>query len=125
MKLGRISACLAFGLLACGDSVSPSGDLEGTWDLIGYSDAGTAAVTTGTATFRGDGTFTVSGTLTFPDEPTEPVFLSGEWALQGGVLVLTVNGQQSLWNVSLNGDEATLTLQGTTPPTTITIRRSD
>ena len=60
------------GVASCNGGTSESGpSLIGTWDLIGFTDAGVAAATTGTAVFRADGTFSIDGTITFPGEPTE------------------------------------------------------
>lgn len=89
--LGRASAVwLSVGLTltlvatGCGsDSMGPSAYLFGTWDLIGFTDMGVSAKTTGTAEFRADGTFRVNGTITFPGEPAESIALDGSYDQNG------------------------------------------
>lgn len=110
-------------LLSCGDSGGPSDDLTGAWNLIGYSDAGTPAVTSGTAIFRANGTFSIDGVLTFPNEPPDPVSITGTWSIDGNIANLTSDGTTGRWVLVASGDEVVLTLEGSQPPTTMTLRR--
>ena len=115
---------LSIGLLGCGESpTQPTPTLVGAWELVGYRDAGTPAATTGTAEFRPDGTFEVSGTLTFPGEPPDPVAISGTYEVQGDQVELTTPDGSGLWTLGFAGQEVSLTLEGSAPPTTMTLRR--
>jgi hypothetical protein len=98
---------LSIGLLGCGESpTQPTPTLLGAWALVGYSDAGTPAATTGTAEFRPDGTFEVSGTLTFPGEPPDPVAISGTYEVQGDQVELTTPDGQWALDVGLRGSRS-------------------
>jgi hypothetical protein len=57
--------------------------LVGSWDLIGFTDAGVPDTTSGTAVFRPDGTFEVDGTVTFPGEPPDPILVDGTYHQSG------------------------------------------
>jgi hypothetical protein len=61
LRAGGLAVVAAGTLLAaCGsDSTAPGPELVGTWDLVGFTDSGVAAVTTGTWIFRSDGTMHV------------------------------------------------------------------
>jgi hypothetical protein len=109
----------------CGedDACMPGQTLEGSWDLIGYADHGVWAATTGTATFGVDGDFTVAGTLTFPDEPVDTLFVSGTWSMSGDRAVLTTGDGSGEWAVTFSGKEATLRLVGPDPTNVIRLRR--
>jgi hypothetical protein len=120
----RLSLYLLVGLLACADSTGPAGDLAGSWLLVGYTDAGVPAAASGTATFLSVGTFTIEGTLTFPGEPPDPIQAEGTWSADGDVIVLTTGGQTGRWAYSASGEEVTLTLEGSQPATTMTLRRA-
>ncbi len=118
------TAVLSGGMAACGgDSTEPDPlSLVGTWDWIGFSDAGVDAVTTGTLVFRADGTLAIRGTVTFPGEPTDDVSIDATYQQTGTEVVLTVGSETDTWTLSISGDVATLTLVGT-PGNTITLRR--
>jgi hypothetical protein len=113
---------LALIVASCGsDSTGPSGSLTGTWDLIGFADMGVSAVTTGTAEFRADGTFGVSGTITFPGEPTEPLAVEGTYDQNRRTVALTIGGQTSNWTILVSGEEVTLTEVAPPPASTIVL----
>jgi hypothetical protein len=110
---------------ACGDD--PAGPdvltIVGTWDLIGFSDAGVEAQTSGSWTFRADGTHSFEGTVTFPDEPPENISGEGTYEQTGTTLELTVGTESSTWTVEISGDLATLTENEPPPANEITLRR--
>jgi hypothetical protein len=110
---------------ACGnDSTAPSLSLIGTWDLIGFTDMGIAAATTGTCEFRADGTFEINGTITFLGEPTEPLVIAGSYVQSGTTVVLTIGAQTGNWTLEPSGNEVTLTEDEPPPANTITLRRA-
>jgi hypothetical protein len=118
------AAVVSSGVAACSDSTEPDSlSLVGTWDFIGFSDAGEAAQTTGTFVFRADGTLTVQGTVTFPNEPTEDVSTDATYQQTGTEVVLTFGSDISTWTLSISGNVATLTEVETPPVDTITLRR--
>ena len=120
----RVAAALALLAAACGkDSTAPSTSLVGTWDLVGFTDAGVAAVTTGTWVFRADATLTVRGTITFPGEPTDSLVLDGTYVHSGSGVALTIAAQSSNWTLTTSGNEITLTENEPPPANTITLRR--
>jgi hypothetical protein len=111
-------------LAACAtDSTAPSTSLVGTWDLIGFTDMGVAAITTGTWSFRTDGTFNVEGTITFPGEPTDSLVADGSYAQSGNSVALTIAGQTGGWTLTASGNEITLTENEPPPANTIMLRR--
>jgi len=93
----------------------------GTWSLIGYTDHGISGVTTGTATFLDDGTFSVVGTVTYPGEPADPLDVSGTYEVQGKIVILTTPEGTGTWTLAFSGSEVVLSLVGSSPPTTITL----
>jgi hypothetical protein len=109
---------------ACGsDSTAPTPELVGTWDLVGFTDSGVAAVTTGTWIFRSDGTMHVDGTVTFPGEPTEPLALDGGYVQTGQRVLLTIGAVTDAWALVEDGNELTITQDEMPPATTIVLRR--
>jgi hypothetical protein len=111
-------------LAACGsDSTAPRPELVGTWDLVGFTDSGVAAVTTGTWIFRSDGTMHVDGTVTFPDEPTEPLVLDGSYIQTGQRVTLTIGTESGDWALVEDGNELTLTQDEPPPANTVVLRR--
>ena len=112
---------------ACGtDGTGPTIPLVGTWDLVGFTDGGVAAVTTGTWTFAADSSFTVTGTVTFPGEPTDSLVISGSYSQHGGRVQLTIGAETATWTLTGGGAQVVLT-QVEPPPAppanTITLRR--
>ena len=97
--------------------------LVGTWDFIGFSDAGVDAQTTGTMVFRTDGTFTIQGTVTYPGEPTDNISDFGTYQQNGTTVVFTIGSDTSTWTLSISGNVATLTEVEPPPANTITLRR--
>jgi hypothetical protein len=131
MIRGLRTASLGVALLAsalaggCGkDATAPDTSLVGTWDIIGFTDAGVTASTTGTWVFRSDGTFTVDGTVTFPGEPTDPILLAGTYTQNGLSVSLTVPGEPTTnWTLTTDGNQVTLTENVAPPANTVTLRR--
>ena len=120
---GLVVAAAGTMLGACSDSTAPGPELVGTWDLVGFTDAGVAAVTTGTWIFRSDGTLHVDGTVTFPDEPTEPLVLDGGYIQTGQRVTLTIGTESADWAMVENGNELTLTQDEPPPSNTVLLRR--
>jgi hypothetical protein len=121
---GLAVAAAATLVAACGsDSTAPGPELVGTWDLVGFTDSGIAAVTTGTWSFRSDGTMHVDGTVTFPDEPTEPLVLDGDYVQTGQRVTLTIGAESGAWAMVEDGNGLTLTLDEPPPANTIVLRR--
>ena len=119
-----LSLALFLGLSATGcgtDSTGPSGSLVGTWDVLGFTDTGVAAATTGTAEFRADGTFSVSGTIAFPGEPAESLMIDGSYDQNGSAVSLTTDAQTSNWTLQVSGNEVTLTEVEPPPANTIVL----
>jgi len=107
----RLAALLAVSLAACGDDTTTGDQLVGTWALAAYDDHGTVGVTTGTWTFLSDATFTVLGSITYPGEPTDSLDVIGTWMEQGEAAVaMTVEGETTVWDVSVTPDTAVLSL---------------
>lgn len=120
----RTAALVALLAGACGtDSTAPGTSLVGTWDLVGFTDAGVAALTTGTWIFSGDRTFRVRGTITFSGEPTDSLVVDGTYFQSGARVMLASAGQSSTWTLAASGEERTLTQQAPLPANTITLRR--
>ena len=120
----RAIAVVALLVATCGkDGTTPSTSLVGTWDLIGFTDRGVAAVTTGTWVFRSDHTCSVNGTITFPGEPTDSLVADGAFVQSGNSVTLTIAAQTGDWTLTTSGNEITLTENGPPPANTITLRR--
>ena len=118
------AAVVSSGLAACGDSTgADSLSLVGTWDLIGFSDAGVEAETTGTWVFSADGTVTLQGTVTFPGEPTDDISGDATYEQTGTTVELTFGSDTTTWTLSISGNVATLTEVEPPPANTITLRR--
>lgn len=119
--LWAIAALLVAG---CGtDATTPSTSLVGTWDLIGFTDMGVAAVTTGTWVFRSDHTCSVDGTITFPGQPTDSLVADGTFVQSGNRVSLTIAAQTGDWTLTVSGNQITLTEKAPPPANTITLRR--
>ena len=97
--------------------------LQGTWDLIGFTDAGMAAVTTGVAEFRANATFSIDGTVTFPGEPTDTIAVAGTYLQSSGAVDLTIDQTKTTWILDFSGDQVTLTESEPPPANTMTLRR--
>jgi hypothetical protein len=126
---GRVwlPSTLILGLFAaaCGSyPTAPSGSLAGTWDVLGFTDMGVAATTTGSAEFRADGTFVVSGTIAFPGEPAESLVIDGSYDQNGSTVVLTMDSETSNWTIAVSGNNVTLTEVEPPPANTIMLRRT-
>jgi hypothetical protein len=80
-RIGTLfAAMLVLVVSACGDDgTGPAASLVGTWNIVGFSDMGVNAATTGTWVFRADGTFAAKGTVAFPGAPGEAVILAGTY----------------------------------------------
>lgn len=114
---------LAWAGVACGDETGPKISLAGTWDFIGFSDAGIEAATTGTWTFETNSAFHVQGTITFPGEPTDSLVVSGSYSQQGNQVELTIGIDTGSWTLSGDGDVVVLTEVEPAPANTIALRR--
>ncbi len=122
--VGRSVAVGATLLAACAtDNTGPGPSLVGTWDLVGYTDMGIAAATTGTWMFRSDGTMSVNGTITFPGEATEPLIADGTYEQSGASVTLTIGTQSGSWTLVESGNELTLTEDEPPPANSIVLRR--
>lgn len=120
----RVVATVALLASACGeDAAAPSPSLVASWDLIGFTDMGVAAVTTGTWVFRANGTFSVNGTITFPGEPTDPLVVDGTYVQNGNTVALTIAAVTTSWTLTTSGNQVTLTENEPPPANTITLRR--
>jgi hypothetical protein len=118
---------LILGLFAAGcgsDPTGPSASLVGTWEVLGFTDMGVAATTTGTAEFRADGTFVVSGTIAFPGEPAESLMIDGSYNQNGSTVSLTTDSETSNWTIAVSGNNVTLTEVEPPPANTIMLRRT-
>jgi len=118
MFAGWLALCVACG----SDPTAPATSLVGTWDIIGFTDDGVAANTTGTGEFRANGTFSARGTIAFPDEPVEMLEVDGNYIHTGTVVSLTAANVTTEWTLSLNGDQVTLTENEPAPANTVTLR---
>ena len=109
--------------IGCDDSDEPSPSLRGGWDLISYADHGITGVTTGSAIFRDDGTFTILGTVTYPGEPVDSLDVSGTYLVIVNVVRLMTSDGTGSWSMAFSGDRVVLSLIGSAPPTKITLER--
>ena len=123
IKAIALLATLAWASVACSDETGPQITLTGTWDFIGFSDAGIDASTTGTWTFETNNAFHVRGTITFPSEPTDSLVVSGSYSQQGSQVELTIGVDTGSWTLSGDGDVVVLTEVEPAPANTITLRR--
>ncbi len=115
---------LLVSVAVCGDEATdPELSLVGAWDLIGFTDGGAAATTTGTGSFRSDGTFSIEGTITFPNEPTDPIAIDGTYRERGDTVELTIGAETTNWTLGFMGDVVILTEVEPAPASTITLRR--
>lgn len=118
-----VFALLVAAFCGCEDSTGPSRTLEGTWDLAGYTDHGVSGATTGTCTFRPDGTFSILGTVTFPGEAADSLEVSGTYGVIVNYVTLTTPDGTGTWFLAFSGDRVILSLVGSDPPTRMTLRR--
>ena len=123
IKAVALIVTLAWAGVACGDETGPEISLVGSWDFIGFSDAGIEAVTTGTWTFEANNAFHVRGTITFPSEPTDSLVLSGSYSQQQSQVQLTIGADTGSWTITNDGDVVLLTEIEPAPANTITLRR--
>ena len=114
---------LAWAGVACSDGTGPPISLVGTWDFIGFSDAGIEAATTGTWTFEAASAFHVRGTITFPGEPTDSLVATGSYSQQGNQVEMTIGPDTGRWTITGNGTVVVLTEIEPAPANTITLRR--
>lgn len=114
---------LAFGAIATVDAAVLDHSLIGSWDLIGFSDGGVGAVTTGTAVFGADHTFSVVGTITFPSEPTDSISVSGTYEQTGDSVVITIEQTPSTWTLLFTDPNVVITEVEPPPANTITLKR--
>jgi hypothetical protein len=105
------------------DSTGPKPTIMGTWDIVGYADHGVAGVTTGSGTFRNDRTYAMLGTVTYPDEPTDSLKMSGSYLVVASTLTLQTADSTGLWNMVFSGNRVILALRGSSPPTSMTLRK--
>jgi hypothetical protein len=124
-SLPRVPAIIVVALLACGDGATdPADSLVGNWDLIGFMDGGVTATVNGTMTFGSDGRYTMQGSITFPNEPTDVVNVQGTFAQAGGVATLMSSGESSSWDLVFSGDRVVLTEREPPPANSMTLRRT-
>lgn len=119
------SAFMLLFLVSCDkeDATRPAPKLEGTWDLIGYVDHGVSGVTTGSCTFRDDGTFVILGTVTYPGELVDSLDTAGTYQVVDTTVTLTTPDGTGAWSFVFSGDQCALALVGSTPSTTMTLKR--
>lgn len=115
---------LTWAFAACRSTEPSLPTIVGRWNIAGFSDSGTAGVTTGAMTFAAGGTWTALGTVTYPGEPLDSLEVSGTWAQSGLVLTLTAAGATpGTWDMVFTGDQ--LVLNGRAPIfTVITLTRA-
>ena len=123
IKKAALIALVAFTCAGCDDGTGPQVSLVGDWDFIGYTDAGTEAVATGTWTFEPTNSFSVRGTVTFPGEPTDSVVASGTYSQQGPHVQLTIGAVTGSWTIAGTTSQIVLTEIQPAPANTITLRR--
>ena len=118
-----LAVALVFVATAAVGSATLDHSLIGSWDLIGFSDGGVDAVTTGSAIFGEDGTFTIAGTITFPGEPTDNVSVTGTYEQTGDSVVLIIGQSPSTWALLFSDSDVVLTEVEPPPANTLTLRR--
>lgn len=124
-----VSAGMGTGILllfvSCDGETSthPAPKLEGVWDIMGYTDHGVPGATTGSCTFRDDGTCAILGTVTYPGEPVDSLEVSGTYQVVATHLTMTTPDGTGSWSLAFSGDRVVLTLIGAEPPTTMTLKR--
>ena len=96
--------------------------LVGVWDFVGFTDAGVAAVTTGTWTFGTDSSVNASGTVTFPNEPTDSLEVTGTYIQNGNTVHLIIGTGSGDWTMTGNADQIVLTEIEPPPANTVTLR---
>lgn len=120
----RMAIFAALTTVSCGEIEIPgSVSLVGTWDWVGLEVEGVAAAVTGTVVFRTDGTFSIDGTFTFPEQPTYDFVVDGPYVQSDDNVALTVESETSNWAISASGNQVTLTLDEPPPASTITLQR--
>jgi hypothetical protein len=92
---------LVLAAVACGDATHT---LVGTWRVASFNDHGTVGTTIGTCIFDAGGTFTMSGTVTYPGESPSSFGLTGSWALRADSVDLTIEGETTAWGVEFTSD---------------------
>ena len=65
----------------------------------------------------------MAGTITFPGESVDTFAVAGTWLQTGATVTLTTPDGSDDWLVAAQGSTVSLTLQGTDPPTRITLAR--
>ncbi len=114
-------------LSSCGDhgtTVIPR-TLGGSWDLVGYSDHGVSGATTGIASFENNSTFSILGTVTYPGEPTDTLEVYGTYEVNENIVTLTTTEGSGDWAMAFSGDRVVLTLLGSDPATSMTLKKRD
>ena len=122
-RASLVLALVGAGLTGCGsdDPMGSPPSLTGSWSLIGFTEGGVPAATTGDAKFRTDGTFVIQGTITFPEEPPETVAVQGTYVMTGASVALTTSDGTDTWTLEFSGEQVVLAHAGP-PPNTITLR---
>jgi hypothetical protein len=126
VRAGRLVFVAAMMSFACGggDTAGPSPSLVGSWEFVGFSDAGVQASTTGSVVFRADETFSWEGTVTFPGEPLDSIVVSGTYHQDGSDLVLTIGTDPiTHWRITVSADVVVLIAVEPPPANTISLRR--
>lgn len=111
------------GAACANDGTAPSVSLVGVWDFVGFTDGGVAALTTGTWTFETDSSVVVSGTVTFPSEPTDSLEGTGTYIQNGNTVHLILGSGSGDWTITGEGDQVVLAEIEPPPANTITLRR--
>ena len=118
-----LQVILVFAGAACSnDGTAPDVSLVGAWDFVGFTDGGAAAVTTGTWTFGTDSSVNVSGTVTFPGEPTDSLEVTGTYIQNGNTVHLIFGTGSGDWSITGDADQVVLTEIEPPPPNTVTLR---
>ncbi len=103
-----VTAASVIALAACSSPTDAGRTLAGTWDLVRFTESGVTGTMTGTAVFRGDRTFSVDGTVTYPGEPTDPLVMSGTYREENGTLEMTISGESITWSMTFSGGDLLL-----------------